>query len=258
MLMCPPDHFNLHYSINPWMQLNSRPVRLIARRQWEILAATFRRHGQEIALLTPQPGLPDMVFVDAGVTSGRTFIPSNFRYPERQGERRHFIDWFASRGYDVVEVEESAKFEGHGDTVWADSDLYCGYGFRSQIEAHKRIAEILPETSVVSLELVDPRFYHLDTCFCALGNQSAMYVRRAFSKKAQRVLSERLDLIEVDEEEALRFACNAVVIGRDVVLPSGTGKTCEMLGSYGYHPHPVDVSEFIKAGGACKCLTLQL
>ncbi|MBN1237350.1 MAG: hypothetical protein JXB36_02560, partial [Gammaproteobacteria bacterium] len=126
ILMCPPDYFGVHYSINPWMRPERPPAPELARRQWEALADGFRRSGYEVDVIPPQPGLPDMVFVDAGVVSRGTFVPSNFAFAQRRGEREHFVAWFAARGYRVRDVDPRYAFEGHGDTIWAGDVLYCG------------------------------------------------------------------------------------------------------------------------------------
>ncbi len=261
ILMCPPDYFDIAYSINPWMNTHHGATGE-KTAQWQGLKKTFETLGAKIEQLTPQPGLPDMVYIDAGVLWGDTFIPSNFRYPERQGERPHFTAWFASHGYTIVDVPSKHFFEGHGDTLWAEKTLFCGHGFRSCLEAHAVIGRILQAKDaamdIVSIELVDPRFYHLDTCFCPLGDGRALVFDSAIDAPSRRVLADRLELISVPEEEAVHFACNAVVLGSDVVLPENAPKTTRALEALGYTVHALPMSEFIKGGGACKCLSFFL
>jgi N-dimethylarginine dimethylaminohydrolase len=189
---------------------------------------------------------------------GRRFIRSNFRFKERQGETPHFEEWFAKHGYEIVTLPEGFFFEGEGDALFAGDALFCGYRFRSDVQSHQRLGELLG-CLVVSVELVDERFYHLDTCFCALPEGGAIWFPPAFDEYAQRAIRQHVaPLVEVPAKEAVHFACNAVVLGNNVVLPEGSPQLCRLLGERGYRCHELSMSEFIKAGGACKCLTLFL
>lgn len=259
LLLCPPDYYGIEYEINPWMdrRQNADPER--ARTQWQGLYERLGALGCEIELLSPQPRLPDMVFTaNAGLAVGRRFIPSNFRHPERQGEEPLFRAWFEQRGYEVLRLPEGLFFEGEGDALCCGEVLYCGYRFRSDIRSHQRIAELL-QSLVVSVELVDDRFYHLDTCFCPLPDGGALWYPPAFDEYGQKALLRHIkSLVEVAPEEAAKFACNAVVSGKDIVLPEGCPRLCDTLNRRGYNTHPLPMSEFLKAGGACKCLTLWL
>jgi N-dimethylarginine dimethylaminohydrolase len=200
-----------------------------------------------------------MVFTaNAGLTVGRKFIPSNFRHKERAGEQPFFAKWMAQHGYEVTWLPENLYFEGEGDALFGGDALFCGYKFRSDIQSHHALADILG-CLVISVELVDPRFYHLDTCFCPLPDGSAFWFPSAFDEYGQRAIRQHIgDLIEVPANEALRFACNAVVLGKEIVLPDGCPELCRTLVARGNRTHELPMSEFIKAGGACKCLTLFL
>ena len=259
VLLCPPDYYGIEYEINPWMDLARNAVPELARSQWQRLFEKLRFLGCDLEVIPPQPKLPDMVFTaNAGLVAGRRFIRSNFHFPQRRGEESHFEAWFVARGYEVVRLAEGLFFEGEGDALFCGDTLFCGYRFRSDIRSHRRLGEIL-ECLVISVELVLDRHYHLDTCFCPLPDGGAIWFPAAFDDYGRRVIRHHArGLIEVAPEEAARFACNAIVLGQDIVLPEGCSKLREALANRGYRPHPLDMSEFLKAGGACKCLSLFL
>src|SRR5580765_7203095 len=259
LLLCPPDHYGIEYEINPWMHRSQNTDVALARAQWQGLRDKLQSLGGEIEIVPAQPKLPDMVFTaNAGLLVGGKFMPSHFRHAERQGEEAHFTNWFAGRSCEIVPLPEGMFFEGEGDALFCGDVLFCGYKFRSDIRAHQFIADKL-KCLVISVELVDDRFYHLDTCFCPLNDKLAMWFPAAFDDYGQRAIRHHIpELIAVAQNEALRFACNAVVLGRDVVLPDGCPELCRELAARGFRPHELPMSEFIKAGGACKCLTLFL
>jgi len=259
LLLRPPDHYGIEYEINPWMDRMCQADRRLAAEQWQRLRDTLRSLGCSVETIEPQPRLPDMVFTaNAGLVIGKKFIRSRFRYRERQGESTHFERWFSEHGYEVVRLPEKLIFEGEGDALFSSDVLFCGYRFRSDIQSHQWLGEFL-KCLVISIELVDARFYHLDTCFCPLGDGRAMWFPAAFDEYGQRAIREHVtELIEVSSDEALRFTCNAVMLGRDILLADGCTKLCATLSERGYRCHELPMSEFIKAGGACKCLTLFL
>jgi N-dimethylarginine dimethylaminohydrolase len=140
----------------------------------------------------------------------------------------------------------------------ADRQVFAGYRFRTEDRALDHLEELLGQ-SLVRLELADPRFYHLDTCFCPLGNGRALYYPPAFTETARELLERYIsDLIAVPPHEAERFACNAVVVGDKVVTNTGCEATAQELSSRGFHPLATPTDEFIKAGGSVKCLMLML
>jgi N-dimethylarginine dimethylaminohydrolase len=257
LLLCAPDYYGIEYEINPWMSREKGADIELAKLQWRGLHRRLSSLPATINLVPPQPKLPDMVFTaNAGLTVGRKFIPSNFRHEERAGEARHFASWMEKRGYEVLWLPKNLFFEGEGDALFGGDALFCGYKFRSDIQSHRAVAEML-DCLAISVELVDPRFYHLDTCFCPLPDGGAVWFPAAFDEYGQRAIRGHLaDLIEVEEEEAKHFCCNAVVLDRDIVLPGGAPKLASELTSRGYRCHPLPMSEFLKAGGACKCLTM--
>ena len=257
LLLCPPDHYGIEYEINPWMRRTRNAESKLARAQWSSLHDALRSLGCQVDLLTPQPGLPDLVFTaNAGLVIGHRFVLSNFRHKERRGEEVHLERWFTGHRFEVVKLPPKLVFEGEGDALFCGDVLFCGYKFRSDIQSHLYLAELL-HCLVVSVELVDERFYHLDTCFCPLPDGGAIWFPGAFDEYGQRAIREHCGaLIEVAPEEAVRFACNAVVLDKDVVLPAGCPRLCHALNERGDHVYELPMAEFIKAGGACKCLVL--
>lgn len=259
LLMCPPDHYGVHYEINPWMDRERGAELTAAHRQWQELVEIFRRLGASIERLPPAPDLPDMVFTaNAGLVVGERFFLSRFRHPQRMGESPHFARWFAGNGFRVVELECQRPFEGAGDALFCGDILFAGYRHRTEIQTHRELADVLG-CQVLSLELVDPRFYHLDTCFCPLAPGKAVYYPAAFDDYARRTLATHVpDRIEVSAEDARQFACNAVVLGKHVILHTGATALGQRLVADGFLVHQTDLSEFLKAGGSAKCLTLRL
>jgi N-dimethylarginine dimethylaminohydrolase len=262
LLVCPPDYFAVEYEINPWMRLSNRVDRERARAQWHDLMTTLEeRAGAILERMQPAPGLPDMVFTaNAGVVMGRRAVPSRFRHPERQKEEPHFERWFREHGYDVTVLEQDLYFEGAGDLLGFPDGWFGGYRQRSAIRAYERLSETFGR-EIIPVELVDSRFYHLDTCFCPLSGGELLYYPPAFDVYAQAVIADRIPerrRLVVPEADALRFACNAVCVAKHVVLPDGCAATMRLLEARGYEPHPVSLDEFMKAGGAAKCLTLAL
>jgi N-dimethylarginine dimethylaminohydrolase len=259
LLMCAPTAYSLEYEINPWMSLSNRPDTSLARCQWQELYRTLTEVvGAHIELVPQAHDCPDMVFTaNAGLIKGKTALLATFRHKERQLEEAHFLAWFEANGFTVAALPAECKFEGEGDALFVGDALVAGYLKRSDIGSHRWISETL-ETPVLSLQLADDRWYHLDTCLFALNSSTVVYYPGAFDEYARRVIESNYDTVVVTELEALRFVCNAVVIDRHVVLPSGCPKLEGQLIERGYNPHAVPMSEFLKAGGACKCLTLFL
>lgn len=257
LLLCPPDFYGIEYEINPWMSRARGAEAAVAQKQWKDLYSTLSTLDCEIELIEPRPKLPDMVFTaNAGLAVGNRFIPSNFRHKERAGEAPHFANWMEKRGYQILWLPKELYFEGEGDALFAGDALFCGYKFRSDVKSHHAVAEMLG-CLTVSVELVNPRFYHLDTCFCPLPDGAAIWFPAAFDDYGQRVIQDHVaDLIDIVADEAVHFCCNAVVIERDIVVPEGAPRLVGALIDRGYRCHQLPMSEFLKAGGACKCLTL--
>ena len=261
--MCPPEYFTVAYIINPWMHGNLRRIdNAVAKQQWRALYDVISDIAT-VRLVLPQPGSPDMVFTaNAGLVKGRHFIVSRFRYPERQYEEPYFADWFMDRGYDVSLMPRDVPFEGAGDALFdrAAPLLWMAWGHRSISAARDVVHERLG-VDIVTLKLVDQRFYHLDTCFCPLEGGFAMYYPPAFDDESRAAIEKHVAAdkrIAIDEEDALSFACNAVNMDNTVVVNRATGAFVKALGRKGFEVIQTPLSEFMKAGGSAKCLTLRL
>lgn len=260
VLMCPPRFFGIEYEINPWMNRRRQSDARLAQEQWQSLYRLLQeRLRVDVLLIDPEPGLPDMVFTaNAGLVWDHHFIASNFRYEVRRGEARHFERWFASRNYQVSCLSEKNYFEGEGDLLKCGSLLFAGYPKRSTLTAHRRAGEIMGR-KVLSLKLTSEWFYHLDTCFCPLSTDAALYYPGAFDAESCQLLEDHIDtLIAVEEEEARRFVCNAVVIDNNVIVNQGCAKTRRRLEAMGFAVFEISFSEFIKSGGSAKCLLLKM
>jgi lysine-ketoglutarate reductase/saccharopine dehydrogenase-like protein (TIGR00300 family) len=262
ILMCAPHHYDVDYVINPWMEGNiHKSSRDRATEQWEGLYKVLKEHAI-VDLVEPQPGWPDMVFTaNAGVVLGNVAVVSRFYHKERQGEEPYFKEWFQKQGFTVYELPKDLPFEGAGDAL-LDRDgnwLWAGYGFRSELDSHAYLAKWL-EIEVVSLQLVDNRFYHLDTCFCPLTGGYLLYYPPAFDFYSNRIIEMRVPAekrIAIEEPDAVKFACNAVNVGKKVVMNQVSSGLKQRLADAGFEVIETPLNEFIKAGGAAKCLTLR-
>lgn len=259
-LMCEPTHFDVTYAINAWMRPGVAVDRARAVAQWHTLVETYRELGHRVDVLAGDPDLPDMVFAANGalVVGGRAY-GARFRHPEREAEATLHAAWLADRGVEVVAPVHTN--EGEGDFLVLGAMILAGTGFRTSLHAHVEAAGVL-DRPVVSLELVDPRFYHLDTALAVLddGNGEApadiAYLPSAFSPHSRRTLRELFpDAIECSEADALVLGLNAVSDGHHVVLPAQATRLARQVADRGYVPVPVDVSELLKAGGSVKCCT---
>jgi len=256
-LMCPPDYFAVKYAINPWMN-PALPVDLArAQRQWEQLKATYLGLGHTVRIIDAQPGLPDMVFAaNGGTVIGGGVLGSKFKHPERQPEAAVYMNWFRHSGYKVtVPVHLN---EGEGDIIFAGRAIIAGYGLRSD-EAVGGEAAALFGLPVISVRLVDPRFYHLDTALIVLDANTAAYYPAAFDEAGQAALAAHFgELIEAKDADAEVLGLNGISDGRSVVLPVQAEGLARDIHAAGFTVVPVDMSEFKKAGGGPKCCTLEL
>jgi N-dimethylarginine dimethylaminohydrolase len=263
ILVCDPSEYNVTYSINPWMQPDKVKIdKRLAIEQWHGLVNILKKLNVKVSVMPGQPGLPDMVFTaNAGlvIPNKNQILLSNFKHSERKSEKKHYKEWFESNGFESMEFTSEFNFEGAGDGLFDDNILYLGYGFRSDYDCVTHsFWDGLWQGHTNYIELVDPYFYHLDTCFCPLQSNFALIWEGAFDSNTIKNEFDELELLMVPEEDALKFACNAVVIGNKVIIPSGCEKTKKLLLNAAFEVFETDMSEFIKAGGACKCLTLKL
>lgn len=261
--MCAPDYFGVNYVINPWMEAGLGKTDLpLAQQQWQHLRDTIARYA-DLAFVPPHDQLPDMVFTaNAGLVLGDKAVVSRFRSPERQGEEPYFRDWFEARGFTIVSWPVSVPFEGAGDALFdrGQALLWAGHGFRSDAAAAPLLAQAL-DCRVLALRLIDPRFYHLDTCLCPLAEGYLLYFPAAFDEASQRLIAETVPeekRIPVALEDALQYACNAVDLDGHVILNGASDDLQARLRVAGFTPVVVVLSEYLKSGGAAKCLTLKL
>jgi arginine dihydrolase len=257
-LMCRPTYFAVDYAINPWMDPTTPVDVELAIAQWSRLVQTHRALGHTVEEIDPIPGLPDMVFAANGATviDGKV-LGAQFRYPERAAEASAYLGWFAAEGFDTYEAK--CVNEGEGDLRLADHFLLAGTGFRTELGAHAQAQEVFARP-VVTLQLVDPRYYHLDTALAVLGGAAGIaYLPEAFSPGSQAVLRQLYpDAILAQPADAAAFGLNAVSDGRHVVLPAPATGLAGALRRRGYEPIGVEVSELLKAGGGPKCCTLEV
>lgn len=259
ILMCPPDFYGIEYEINPWMHRERQVDRPLATEQWSGLHGRLTELGGKVSLLAPVSGLPDLVFTaNAAMIYGKIAIVSRFRHPQRQGEETYDDVWLAANDFQTRRLPDNHYFEGAGDALFCGDTLFAGYRQRSDAGTLQEVGAMLG-CRVIPLELIDPYYYHLDTCFCPLAPGEAIYFPGAFDDYGRRVLAELVpELIEVAVEEAHSFACNAVVVGRTVVTNVGCPKLHAALTNRGYATIATPLDEFVKAGGSAKCLTLRL
>lgn len=259
-LMCEPEFFDVCYVINPWMEGNQGRVdRQLARRQWRSLYDNLAGLAS-VALIEPVAGLPDMVFTaNAGLVHKNDAIVASFRHAERQPEEQHFERFFSAQGYRVHRLPGTV-FEGAGDGLFdSQGRLWLGSGIRSDPHALGGIKAVLG-IEAQGLELVDPHWYHLDTAFCPLPQGQAIAYEKAFTGGSVAALNATFgaDILWVSEADARNFACNAVAVDRYLIMHRASAGLKSALAERGLEVIETDVSEFLKAGGACKCLTLEI
>ncbi len=261
--MCAPDYFTANHPVNSFMNSRSPANTALAVRQWENLRDNYRLLGHTVSLLDPIPGLADMVFAANGGFSlgGRAYVAS-VTYPGRRPKAQAFQNWFESHGFDT-HVPDWVN-DGEGDFAVVGGVILAGTGFRSSRESHTELASIFGR-EVLSLTLVDPRFYHLDVALAVLDSEAVSgpgriaYLPAAFDRASQAVLARRFPTaIVVDEEEAAQLALNSVSDGRHVIVSESAPRYIRQLLSHGYTPVPVDLSELLKGGGGIKSCTQEL
>ncbi|MEU3723509.1 dimethylargininase [Streptomyces sp. NPDC031705] len=258
LLMCRPQHYDVTYSINPWMHPERSTDPGLAVRQWERLRDLYRELGHTVEEIDPVEGLPDMVFAANGATvvDGRVY-GARFRHVQRTAEGPAYLDWFGRRGYREVLWPEYVN-EGEGDFLTVGRRLLAGTGFRTDPRSHAEAQEFfgLP---VTSLTLVDPEYYHLDTALAVLSDDEVMYYPAAFSEGSRAVLRTMFPhAILATAEDAAVFGLNAFSDGRHVLLPEAATGLMAQLSARGFEPVGVGLSELLKAGGSVKCCTLEL
>ena len=259
--MCPPEHFTVEYAINPWMDVSMPVDTELALKQWDRLRETLVELDHDVSVLPPEPGLPDMVYAANGafVVDGVVY-GARFRYPQRSAEAAAHRRYYERAGWRYIAAHETN--EGEGDLAYLPDafggTVLAGYGFRTVLAAHAEVQEALGRP-VISLRLVDPRFYHLDVALAALGDANIAYYPGAFSGSSRRILRQLFpDAVLADEADALAFGLNLVSDGCNVVLNSEASGFAAKLRAAGYTPVPVELGELKKGGGSVKCCIAEL
>ncbi|MEV6374240.1 dimethylargininase [Micromonospora musae] len=260
-LMCSPEHFAVEYAINPWMDVTAPVDPELAVKQWDRLRETLVQLGHEVHLLTPERGLPDMVYAANGafVVDGVVY-GAQFKHEQRAAEAAAHRAFYESQGWRFIAPSETN--EGEGDFAYVPEAhgglVLAGHGFRTELPAHAEAQEALGRP-VISLRLVDPRFYHLDVALAAIDDGNVVYFPGAFSAASQKVLAQLFpDAVIADDADVMAFGLNLVSDGLNVVLNSEATGLAEKLTAAGYHPVPVELAELKKGGGSVKCCIAEL
>lgn len=261
--MSPPDYFGVEYVINSWMEGNIGATCVkTALQQWEALYALLSARD-EVHLLPAVPGLPDLCFTaNAGLVFGNTFIPSRFRFLERQREEPLFLKWFSEHGFQISSLKPATIFEGEGDALFQPGEtfLWLGYNLRTSIDASKPLQHIINK-EIVALHLVNPHFYHLDTCFTPLPNGRIIYYPAAFDAISLEKIHTKIpahNRYAVIEEDAMNFACNAIVSDNWFICNHASPTLRTQLQAWNFEVLTTPLTQFMLAGGAAKCLVLSL
>ena len=269
LLMCEPTYFEVKDAKNPHMEGNLNAVDVqLATAQWKELKKTYEGLGFPVHVLPAQTGLEDMVFAANQVLPGLDargpyVVLAEMVHTSRRLEVPYYSQWFQAHGYRVMKLTHEAlppRFEGQGDACWHPYRelLYVGYGFRTEESALTALSEVTG-MPVIKLKLVDPRFYHLDTCLCALDENTALVYPPAFENSGMEMIRHFFtNIIELSDADALNFAGNALALQRHVILQRGSDQTCRQLESAGFTPLEVDTSEFMKSGGSVYCLKMMV
>lgn len=255
VLVCRPTYFKIEYVINPWMK-NQKIDQLLAMKQWEIFIDTYNKLGVKVRIIDQIDGLPDMVFTaDQAVVKDNIALMSNFAETERKGEQEVYRKWFEDNGYELKFLPENLSFEGNGELHFWNDRYFVGTGFRTSTESRSYIEEIL-KLPVISLKLVDPYFYHLDTCLLPLDSETIVYYPPAFDSKSQEILKKMVpQLIEFSREDLDYFTANSVVHGSTILCQKALPEFRKKVEGMGFSIIELDVSEFNKSGGGIHCLT---
>ena len=261
VLMCSPDYFEVKYQINPWMKIGETNSSL-AYQQWQNLVEKYRQDGIIVETVKQVKNQPDMVFTaDQGliIPSTKTILLSNFKYPQRQGETKFFAEFFKKNGFKLEVLPEKLKFEGGGETLhFKDNQYFIGQGFRNSEHTFEYINKKF-NLEFIPLELINEKFYHLDTCFFILNKDTCFYYPPAFSQKSQNLIKQKIpNTISLSEDEVMGFSANSVVSNKTVFTQINNPTFSEKLRKMKYKVVEVDVSEFIKAGGGIHCLTFEM
>lgn len=259
ILMCSPDFFDIEYEINPWMHTDNQVDTALAKQQWQKLYETYSdKLGWDVRLITPVDGLPDMVFTANGalVIDGKVALP-HFRQPDRQPETDKFKAWFEEQGYQEF-LMPKYDFEGEGDVLPWNDIIFAGYPWRTDRPSHQEIEKFFGK-KVISLQLADARFYHLDTCLTIVSHDTVAVWPKAFTEEGLKAIHDTVPhVITASDHDAMAYGLNAMSDGKHIVLSDRATSLIAKYRAHGLTVHPTSISEFQKSGGGVKCLTLEL
>lgn len=259
ILLCPPDHYDIKYEINPWMDMSVKVNKDNAREEHNTLKAVYTSLNVPFNELTPDAELPDQVFAtDVGHAEGKNFIKANFKYKERRREADIAEEYFKNLGYTIHVLPEKNWFEG-GDFLKIGDKYFYGWGKRSSLETIPHIEKVL-KTKIIPIELPDPYFYHLDTCFSPLSEDIALVHAGAFTPEGLRTIQKHFKtIVSTAGEDNAQIACNFVPIGKNIIISEGVSHFLKnVLRHLGFIIHPVPMTEYIKGGGSIHCLSLEI
>lgn len=256
ILMCSPTHYDVVYEINPWMDLAVKPDKKLAHQQWQNLFNLYQKLGVEVEIIGQGENLPDMVFTaNGGTVYNNMFVSGNFRYPQRKGEEKLFQKWFADHGYDIKLLPYSQG--GEGDALFYKGTLYMGYGFRSDKKVHVEMGTILG-VPTFSIKLIDPYFYDFDTTFCPIGDRGVLYYPEAYAPEDRERAAAIEGAIPMTKVQAENFIANSVFVNGKLLVGYLDDDLVRKLKKLDVEPILLNMSEYKKAGGGIKCLTLYL
>ena len=257
VLMCRPDYFRVSYRINPWMHPENPTDTSKAVDQWTELYETYQRLGFTVHLIDPVEGLPDMVYAaNGGLVVDGIAYSAKFRHSERGAEAGHYATWFADQGFTTADAAEVN--EGEGDFLPVGNRILAAHGFRSDLSSHGELERVFGK-NVVSLKLVRPDFYHLDTALAVLDDDTISYLPSAFDEPSQQILEEEFpDAIIAEEKDAAWLGLNLFSDGATVVMAAQATGLAESIRARGFDVFTVDMSELLLGGGGVKCCTLEL
>ena len=257
VLMCRPEYFRVSYRINPWMHPENPTDTPKALVQWTQLYETYQHLGFTIHLIDPVEGLPDMVYAaNGGLVVDGIAYSAKFRHSERGPEASLYEDWFADCGFTTASAGEIN--EGEGDFLPVGGRILAAHGFRSDLSSHQELEEVFGK-EVVSLKLVRPDFYHLDTALAVLDDDTISYLPSAFDEVSQSILADLFpDAILADEKDAAWLGLNLFSDGASVVMASQAQGLADSIRARGFEVYGVDMSELLLGGGGVKCCTLEL
>lgn len=259
VLLCPPTFYDVTYEINPWMHVENKVDHKRVQEEYAELKSVYSELGVAMLELPQEQGLPDMVYsANYGFPIGNIFIKSNYKFPQRKKEAELSKAYFEQLGFAIEELPESVHWEGQGDLLTIGGRYFLGWGKRSD-KASKEYLEKILGKPIIDFELINPYYYHLDTCFTPFDAETVAINPKSFTQDGLKTLRREFrNIIEVGKPDNDLIACNAVVVGKTIVVAKGISDALkESYAFYGYTTREVPMDEYRKGGGSVKCLTLE-